>query len=283
MSFLHLVLIFAGLAQSIIYVLVGIEIIGHWKRRTHDRVEARIASLPQEIRPAWGKQWRSELAERAGTPVTAALWEQSLRGKASELIANPVAPPAFAGSRPTQRPAQEKLRRLPTRKVARFLAISGKIASNDLFIILTMGVVLICADAAVVATAVNVVGVDMVAGAGNALSSTVGGAVESFASSALGSTAAGGAVGSVAGDAVLLNAVVLVGCLANLLVTGVALLLVVTVGQYVIAPLLARSRRRRSLNGASESRPRSRRGKRRSRHSADCPRDETHAPVSPLG
>jgi hypothetical protein len=287
MSVLHLVLIFAGLAQSIITMLVGIEIVGHWERRTRARMEARIASLPQDIQAAWGKQWRSELDDLEAMPVTAARWAQGLRGKVSELIADPVAPPALAESRPTQRPAKEKPRRLPptlrqaapTRKAARFLVIAGKIASNDLFIILTMGVVLICADAAVVAAAVNVVGVDTVVGAGNSLSSTVGGAVESLASAAFGNATADGVAGSVASDAVVLNAVVMVVCLANLLIIGVVLLLALTVGQYVIAPLLARSTRRRPLNGVSESRPRSR----RSSHSADCPRDETQAPVSPFG
>jgi hypothetical protein len=251
MSVLHLALILAaGFAQSIVTLLAGREIAGHWEGRTRDRVEAGIASLPQEIRAEWGKQWRSELDDLKGMPVSAALWARGLRGKVSELIANPVGPPAFAGGRPTQRPARQKLRFLPsalrttalTRKAARFLAISGKIASNDLFIILTTVVVLICAVAAVVATAVNVVGVDVVVGAGNALSSAVEGGVGSFASNVLGSAAAGGVVGDVAGDAVVLYAVVVVVCLANLLVIGVVQLMVLTVGQYVIAPMLARSR-----------------------------------------
>ena len=227
-----LILILAGVillevvavARAVIRRLIVDEILSHWQQQIEVKVEAILASLPEEMRAEQANDWRSARDALSRRPVSMALWARRFRHKVSERNVDS----------------------------APLSALAVKIESNAMFMVVAVIVAFVVAvfvpTVAVITVVVNAVGVDNVVSLGSALSSAVGSAVgsafSSAFSSAVGSTA-GSTVGSIVGGATVVYAVVCVYCLAQLLVLSVEQLLGLAAG-YVTGLLRFRRERARS-------------------------------------
>jgi hypothetical protein len=85
-----------GLLLMILRALAVDQVRGQVQRRLTAKLEAIIASLPDELQAEWADEWRAELAAVISMPLTAARMVRGLRHSASALVGRPKLAPANA-------------------------------------------------------------------------------------------------------------------------------------------------------------------------------------------